>query len=170
MDATVLLTVNIMDNIFTIERCVPRSSRSGSRSRRSGSAMAKMSRRAISCKMYKADVEVDKSRRQDVRGQYMTFWMNGQIKFGKFDRMAMERIRRPPSRRGHHHRFGLTESFRRHPREGRQYFKVWLGGLVEAPHNSRASIRRDSINQRFSVKVELIPSWASQDYLRRGAP
>ncbi len=26
MDATVLLTVNIMDNIFTIERCVPRSS------------------------------------------------------------------------------------------------------------------------------------------------
>ena len=58
MDATVLLTVNIMDNIFTIERCVPRSSRSGSRSRRSGSAMAKMSRRAISDKMYKADVEV----------------------------------------------------------------------------------------------------------------
>ena len=39
-------------------------------------------RRAISDKMYKADVEVDKSRRQDVRGQYMTFWMNGQIKFG----------------------------------------------------------------------------------------
>ena len=26
MDASVLLTVNIMDNIFTIERCVPRSS------------------------------------------------------------------------------------------------------------------------------------------------
>ena len=35
-------------------------------------------RLAISDKMYKADVEVDKSRRQDVRRQIVTFWMNGQ--------------------------------------------------------------------------------------------
>jgi hypothetical protein len=35
-------------------------------------------RLAISDKMYKADVEVDKIRRQDVRRQIVTFWMNGQ--------------------------------------------------------------------------------------------
>ena len=112
MDATVLLTVNIIDNIFTIERCVPRSSRSGSRSRRSGSAMAKMSRRAISYKMYKADVEVDKSRRQDIRWQVSTFsrisLVTVKIKFSEFYRKAMVRIRRPPSRRGNHW-FGSTE-------------------------------------------------------------
>ena len=61
-------------------------------------------RRAISDKMYKADVEVDKSRIQDVRWQVSTFSRISlgtvKIKFSEFDRKAMVRIRRPPSGEG----------------------------------------------------------------------
>ena len=127
MDATVLLTVNIMDNIFTIERCVPRSRRSGSRSRWSGWAMEKII----------------------VVWPFRTRCIRQMSKLTGLDRW---------------------EKIRRHPFEGHQYFKVWLGGLVEAPHNSKASIRRDSINQRFSISVELIPTYWSRDDKRREAP
>ena len=83
MDAKVLLTslltVNIMDEIFTTERCVPRDLVDLDPGQGDLDGRWKVYRRlAISDKMYKADVEVEKSRRQDFRRQIVTFWMNGQ--------------------------------------------------------------------------------------------